>query len=69
MSNEMSYEGAYDIAPKLSWINEIQFKFNRCRILREYCVILCGAGLKGQENQVRNIEEYTLSKYGDILGS
>ena len=35
---------------------------------REYCAILCGAGLKGQDNQVRNIEEYTLSKYGDILG-
>ena len=69
MSYKMSYEGAYDIAPRLSWINEIQLKYNRCRILREYCAILCGVGLKGQENQVRNIEEYTLSKYGDILGS
>ena len=53
----------------LSWINEIQFVLNRGRIFKG---ILCNPmwrRFKGQKNQVRNIEEYTLSKYGDILGS
>ena len=53
----------------LSWINEIQFVLNRERIFKG---ILCNPmwrRFKGQKNQVRIFEEYTLTKYGDILGS
>ena len=68
---KMSYEEAFDIVSELKRL-KILLWFNRCRIFKEYYAILCGAELKVRRIKIKiekNIEEYSLSKYGDILGS